>query len=96
MPTNNDPAMKLPEPGRRGGFGNRQPPGRGRRRNVDIDKNSAYRSTSLNLSESFKRRLKMAADIEGVSMTEFLIVRAQPDVDAILEEYNLGHYAQDD
>lgn len=88
--------MKLPEPGRRGGFGNRQPQGRGRRRNVDIDKNSAYRSTSLNLSESFKRRLKMAADIEGVSMTEFMIVRAQPDVDAILDEHNLGHYAKDD
>ena len=96
MPANNDPAMKLPEPSRRGSFGNRQSPGRGRRRNVDIDKNSAYRSTSLNLSESFKRRLKMAADIEGVSMTEFLIVRAQPDVDAILEEHNLGHYAKDD
>ena len=95
MPANNGPEMKLPEPGRRGGFGSRQSPGRGRRRNVDIDKNSAYRSTSLNLSESFKRRLKMAADIEGVSMTEFMIVRAQPDVDAILDEHNLGHYAKD-
>ena len=96
MLDNKDPEMRLPTPGRRTGFGSREPDGRGRRRTVDIDKNKSYRSTSINMSNSFKKRLKMAADIEEVSITEFMIVRAKPDVDAILAEYGLADYGLDD
>lgn len=96
MPDNKEPEMRLPSPGRRSGFGSREPGGRGRRRTVDVDKNKAYRSTSINMSSSFKKRLKMAADIEEVSITEFMIVRAKPDVDAILAARGLADYGLDD
>ena len=63
---------------------------RGPRRAIDADA-TPDRRIVVDVSDDFHRRVKHAAFIEDISMTELVLRVLSPEVDRILENVNLPH-----